>query len=188
MITEEIFDSILKTTKPINETLLPDQQGIYAFMLNEAGDLGIFGSSGQIIYVGLSEKSLNSRDSKTHNMSGQTGWSSLRRSLGAILKTQLNLTAIKRDKNPTKIRPDKYKFDEEGEQRLTQWMAENLKLGYWTIETPLALKVLRKEEELVILKTKPTLDLDSRTKKFNVLSVKLDNLRKICREEVKNNS
>ncbi len=185
-MTEEIINSIINTTTEIkNISSLPNQQGIYAFFLAETGHLGEFGSFGQVIYVGLAEKSLNSRDIKSHLANGQTGWSSFRRSLSAILKVQLNLTAQKRDKTSTKLRPDKYKFDEDGEKRLTQWMIKNLKMGFWTTNMPLTIDQLRKEEENVILKLKPTLDLDKRTKEFNYLAHNLDNLRKVCREEVK---
>lgn len=164
---------------------LPDEQGIYAFYAHNTIDLGKFGKSGQLIYVGLSEKSLNSRDTKSHLQSGQTGWSTLRRSLGAILKAKLNLMAQERDINPKKLRADKYKFDEEGELRLTEWMFKNLKLGYWSTSTSLTKSQLRKEEENVIIKLKPTLDLDKRTKHLNPLAIELDNLRAICRQEVK---
>jgi hypothetical protein len=185
-MTEEIISSIIKTTREIkNISSLPNQQGIYAFFLNETGDLAEFGSFGQVIYIGLAEKSLNSRDIKSHLENGQTGWSSFRRSVSAILKVQLNLTAQKRDKNSIKLRPDKYKFDEDGEKRLTQWMIKNLKMGFWTTDKPLSINRLRKEEENVILMLKPTLDLDKRTKKFNYLADNLDSLRKVCREEVK---
>ena len=186
-MTDEIINSITKTTKELKEnTLLPDKQGIYAFFLDKSNDLGKFGSSGQIIYAGLSETNLNSRCNQTHLATGQTGWSSLRRSLGAILKLQLNLTAQKRDKNPNKLRADKYKFDEAGEKRLTQWMIKNLKMGYWPTDKPLTLENLKKKEENVNIKLKPSLDLDKRTKKFNPLAAELDSLRKICRVEVKN--
>jgi len=45
---------------------------------------------------------------------------------------------------------------------------------------------LRELEKNLIIEVKPTLDLDKRTKKYNVMSDKLDELRKICREESKN--
>jgi hypothetical protein len=188
-MTEEIIASIERTKRNLkNSASLLPKQGIYAFYIDQTNDLGKFGINGQLIYVGLAEKSLNSRDTGTHLMSGQTGWSSLRRSIGAILKMKLNLIAIKRDKNPSKLRADKYKFDEQGEIKLTDWMIKNLKIGYWTADTPLSLDKLRDEEEKVILHLKPTLDLDKRTKRFNPLAGELDSLREICRNEVKNES
>jgi len=185
-MSNDIINSINNTTILVRELdSLPDMQGIYAFYVDSTTDLGKFGAPGQLIYVGLSEKSLNSRDTKSHLQSGQTGWSTFRRSLGAILKTKLNLIAQKRDINPKKLRADKYKFDEVGELRLTKWMRQNLKIGYWSTSNPLSKERLREEEEKVIIKLKPTLDLDKRTKHLNPLATELDNLRAICRQEVK---
>lgn len=188
-MTDDIIKSINKTTKSIKDlSNLPNEQGIYAFYIDSTNDLGKFGKPGQLIYVGLSEKNLNSRDTETHLKTGQTGWSTLRRSIGAILKAKLKLTTQKRDINPKKLRADKYKFDEKGEIKLTEWMMKNLKMGYWSTSKPLTKDKLRSEEEKAIIKLKPTLDLDRRTKKFNPLAIELDDLREICRQEVKNNN
>jgi len=97
---------------------MPDRQGIYSFIV-DSDELEKFGRPRQIIYIGLAEKSLKDRDTENHLKSGQTGWSSLRRSLGAILKERLKLKAITRDKEGNMVRADKYKFDKEGEERLT---------------------------------------------------------------------
>jgi GIY-YIG catalytic domain-containing protein len=187
-MTNEIIESIKDTVTHLKDLQsLPNEQGIYAFFVDSTNDLGKFGQPEQIIYVGISEKNINGRDTETHLKTGQTGWSTLRRSLGAILKLKLNLTAQKRDENPKKLRADKYKFDEPGEKKLTEWMKNNLRLGYWSTTNPMDKDNLRDQEEKVILNLKPTLDLDRRTKKFNPLAKELDSLRKICRDEVKNN-
>jgi len=188
-MTDDIIKSIKKTTKSVKDlNKLPDEQGIYAFYIDNTTDLGKFGKPGQLIYVGLSQKNLNSRDTETHLKSRLTGWSTLRRSIGAILKTKLKLTAQKRDINPKKLRADKYKFDEKGEIKLTEWMINNLKMGYWSTSKPLTKDKLRDEEEKAIIMLKPSLDLDKRTKKFNPFAIELDDLREICRQEVKNNN
>ena len=182
---ENVVNCLNRTTQRLRDNYsIPDRQGIYSFIV-DSDELGKFGRPGQIIYIGLAEKSLKDRDTENHLKSGQTGWSSLRRSLGAILKERLKLKAIKRDKDGNKLRADKYKFDKEGEERLTAWMINNLIIGYWTVDNPMPLDKLRDLEEKVILKLKPTLDLDRRTKRHNLLSVDLDELRKICRDEVK---
>ncbi|MGW3547006.1 GIY-YIG nuclease family protein [Janibacter hoylei] len=54
------------------------------------------------LYIGKAERSLVSRDLQTHFTSGKTGQSSLRRSLAALLRVELDLTAQPR--NPS--RPD----------------------------------------------------------------------------------
>uniref|UniRef100_F4C5T4 GIY-YIG catalytic domain-containing protein n=1 Tax=Sphingobacterium sp. (strain 21) TaxID=743722 RepID=F4C5T4_SPHS2 len=188
-MVDDIIEAITKTIKPIKDfENLPTEMGIYAFYVDETTDLGIFGRTGQLIYVGIAKKSLRSRDIETHFKPGQTGFSSLRRSLGAILKTELKLSAQKRDLYPKKLRADKYKFDEQGEAKLTTWMFENLKMGYWSSPNPLTNTRLREEEKKVIIRLKPTLDLDKRTKNLNPLAIQLDSLREICRQEVKKNN
>ena len=89
-MTGDIIKSINSTKKSVKDlNNLPEEQGIYAFYINNTTDLKKFGKPGQSIYVGMSEKNLNSRDTKMHLKSGQTGWSTLRRSIGAILKIKL---------------------------------------------------------------------------------------------------
>jgi len=64
-------------------------------------------------------------------------------------------------------------------------MIENLKLGFWSTSKPLTKSKLRNEEEKIIIRLKPTLDLDRRIKHLNPLALELDSLREICRREVK---
>ena len=183
---EEVINSILDSTILVSEiNYLPAKQGIYAYFLNSINDLGKFGKCGEVLYVGLAQKSLYGRDTLSHLASGKTGWSSFRRSLGAILKEELVLTAVRRDLSGSKLRADKYKFTEEGEAKLTEWMMDNLKMGYWVSEIPLPTTELRILEERVILQLKPKLDLDRRTRMNNPLASHLDVLRGVCREEVK---
>ena len=183
---EQVVNSILKSIISVSDIVnLPPKQGIYAYFLDTSEDLKEFGNVGDVIYVGLAEKSLHGRDTMSHLASGQTGWSSFRRSLGAVLKDKLGLKAIKRDKNGSKLRPDKYKFTEEGELKLTEWMEANLKFGYWKNESQLEKEKLRELEEKVILKLLPKLDLDRRTRHMNPLANVLNNYRAVCREEVK---
>ena len=181
-----MIDSIIYSKTSVSAVEhIPHKQGIYAYFLNSRKDLGMFGKRGEVIYVGLAEKSLYGRDILIHLTSGKTGWSSLRRSLGAILKEELGLIAVKRDLNGSKLRADKYKFTEEGEDNLTQWMYTNLKFGYWVSDSILPKIELRSLEEKVILAMKPRLDLDIRTRSKNLLIFQLNALRGICREEVK---
>jgi hypothetical protein len=188
-MTEEIIKSIYNTTTQLkNNSTLPKKQGIYTYFIENSNDLGVFGGHNRVIYVGLSEKNLNGRDTNTHLKSDITGWSTLRRSLGAILKNKLDLEAENRDICPKKLRADKYKFASNGEIRLTEWMLQNLKLGFWATDEPFTKRELRTLEKNVILSLKPTLDLDKRTKMFNPFSFELDKLREICRMEVKNKS
>jgi len=145
-----------------------------------------FGSGGDVLYVGIAKESLNSRDIKTHFNSKRTGSSTLRRSLGAILKDDFKLKALPRSINKTEQDIYCYKFDVNGEDQLTKWMKNNLLVGYCVTENANYLK-LREIEEDVIKILKPTLDLDRRTRHLNIHYLELDRLRKICQAEARRN-
>lgn len=82
------------------------------------------------LYVGKAEESLINRDVKQHFGTGATGSSTVRRSLAAFLREPLALRAQPR--NPKK--PDhfaNYSVQKDGDQRLTEWMHQNLRLALW---------------------------------------------------------
>jgi hypothetical protein len=181
-MTNGIHKSFTKTRQLIDgHSDYPTESGIYAFFLADNSNLLDFGKSGQIIYIGIAKESLHDRDFNQHFKTGKTGSSTLRRSIGAVLKTKLKLTAIPRGgENDTK-RFDNYKFVEE--QTLTDWMKANLQIGYWVSDNPISYEQLRATEKQITIELKPTLDLDIRTRRFNPLADKLDKLRNICRTE-----
>ncbi|KPK95564.1 hypothetical protein AMJ80_04860 [bacterium SM23_31] len=131
---------------------------------------------------------MQDRDFDQHFRSGQTGRSTLRRSLGAILRNKLRLIAVPRGGTNDSKRFDNYKFTESGEQELTKWMEDYLEIGYWVPDRRLTYEQLRDEEEKTTIKLRPTLDLDSRTRRYNPLADKLDKLRGICKTEAQKNS
>ncbi len=179
---EQIKKSFIQSKKCINgHEKYPAQSGIYAFYLSDRSNLFEFGNGGQIIYVGISKDSLHDRDFNQHFKTGKTGSSTLRRSIGAILKTHLNLIAIPRSDSNDKKRFDNYKFNYE--QLLTDWMIANLQIGYWVPNRILNYSELREIERIVTLDLKPTLDLDIRTRRFNNFADKLVALRNICKTE-----
>ncbi|BEV03425.1 GIY-YIG nuclease family protein [Chryseobacterium gambrini] len=185
---EIIIKSIKKTAKVINEhTDYPTCPGIYGFMLKENSHLNEFGIPNQVLYVGIAKDSLKKRDLENHFSNKSTGRSTLRRSIGAILKEEFNLKSFSRNETNSKREILNYKFNVDGEQLLTDWMTENLIVGYWKDEDSISYSELRKLEEEVIKFLKPTLDLDNRTRKYNLLAVKLDDLREICRKEALSN-
>ena len=161
----------------------PKSSGIYAFSLSDKSNLGEFGIGGQIIYIGIAKHSLHDRDFNHHFKTGKTGSSTLRRSVGAILKSKLNFTAIPRGGVNDSKRFENYKFSEE--QELTDWMISNLEIGYWTPQKTLSYQDLRDTEKQVTIALKPTLDLDNRTRRFNPLADKLQAVREICKKEAK---
>lgn len=181
----EIEKSILHSKKPIDEhTNYPQYPGIYCFFLSKESELGEFGLSGQVIYVGIAKSSLKKRDLNQHFKTGRTGSSTLRRSIGAILKEQLKLRALPRGKPNTANRINNYRFDLPEDKELTDWMKANLEIGYWEDRNSIPYKSLRELEKQLIIKLKPTLDLDNRTIRYNQLADRLTCLREICKKEV----
>jgi hypothetical protein len=170
---------------PVDEFDYPDKHGIYGFVLVGDNDLGDFGKRGTIVYIGIAKESLRERDLNQHVKSGQTGRSTLRRSIGAILKKTLKLTAIPRGQKSDSKRFLNYRFMQEHESRLTDWMINNLGVGFWTAPENLTYKELREFEKQITIELRPTLDLDARTKKYNPLGQRLSDLRQICVNESK---
>ncbi len=107
--------------------------GIYAVFCNlsEIPNLPYLLRDTDIIYIGKTESSQESRDADTHFADGMTGSSTLRRSLGALLRETLDLRPIPRNASPNvKKKQSYFKFDPESETRLTRWMQENLSLSF----------------------------------------------------------
>lgn len=183
-MTTDIHKSFVKTRQLIGGHLnYPSVAGIYAFFLADNSNLHDFGKVGQIIYIGIAKDSLHKRDFNQHFKTGKTGSSTVRRSVGAILKKKLNLTAIPRGEKHDKRRYRYYKFVEE--QILTDWLNKNIKIGYWIPEQTITYKELRNIEKQITIELKPTLDLDNRTRKFNPFANKLNSFKEVCIEEAK---
>ncbi len=115
MLIEELVSSRAQpsTVRPSTSS------GVYAIYLRQGLDIPVIapGPHG-IIYVGEAGN-LRQRVFDTHFADDQTGFSTLRRSLGALLKGDLNLTALPRSAGASKTNVQNYKFDPEGEKRLT---------------------------------------------------------------------
>src|SRR5208337_2093567 len=97
-----------------------DGPGVYAFFLTDPALFsGIDVDPSGLLYVGKTESSLDVRNHFAHKHSG---FSTLRRSVGAILKQEELLKVIPRasGSSPTNIR--NYRFSPESEERLTAWM------------------------------------------------------------------
>ena len=179
-----VLSSIKNNKTTINSITLPNEQGIYGIFLKAGSIIDELNINTDLIYIGKAEKSLNSRDYKTHFSNGKSGSSTVRRSLGALLKKELNLTAIPRSQKRTKQDMYNFKFKDDDEIKLTNWMNENLLIGYFIyyphINNGQTLRDF--EEELLSIATVP-LDLDPRTRNKNRFANVLMRLRKICKEE-----
>jgi hypothetical protein len=108
------------------------------------------------LYVGKSERSLNSRDVLTHFGTGKTGWSTVRRSLAVALKDELQLAAVPRNVTAP-ARPANFGLTIEGERRLSDWMREHLTLAFWVSPGGVDLGEL---ETAVIDDWQPPLNID----------------------------
>jgi hypothetical protein len=160
-----------------------DEPGIYAFFFT-GKDFPIANCNPQkdeIIYIGKTESSQASRDEKTHFTSGKTGSSTIRRSLGALLKDELSLVPIPRnDKDFDAGRKSFFKFDEPSEDKLTTWMKDNLALSFYEYDQPPSeIDVLETE---LIAEAKPLLNIDSKNPD-NPHAQFIKEARKACADE-----
>jgi hypothetical protein len=91
---------------------------------------------GRPLYVGKAQDDLASRDLRQHFASGETGRSTLRRTLASLLRRELNLIPHPRGTNPldSTTRANLFKLESAGEARLTRWMNEALRLAFWPIK------------------------------------------------------
>jgi hypothetical protein len=177
-----IYSSLVRTQNSItNHLIYPDTNGIYGMFLIESSSLKEFGAGGRLIYIGIAKNSLKDRDFNDHFNTRNSGRSTLRRSIGAILKVDLSLKAIPRGGSTDSLRYENYKFD--NEEILTEWMITNLNIGYWAPIEFFTYKQIRDLEMNLTIEYKPTLDLDNRTRKYNPKATELQRLREICKIE-----
>ena len=165
-------------SRPSN-LISPEKPGIYAIYLREMDHNGWFADkAGEAVYVGVSGN-LKQRDFDTHFSSGKSGFSTLRRSLGAILRNELELECYPRSPGASTTNVTNYKFDPAGEHRLTLWMAENLDIGVCPTEDR-----IDDLEKLVISELRPLLNLKGWE---NPDRSAIRDLRSACKAEAENN-
>lgn len=159
---------------------IPTIPGIYGIFLTAGISLEDLHLSQDLIYVGKAEDSIEKRILGGHFKSNKSGSSTLRRSLGAILKQTLNLQAIPRSESPSDLnRFLNYKFANSSETILTEWMEENLEIGFCA--RPDASKSeLKNTESQAILEAQPLLNLN---KWANPQAGEIMRLRKACASE-----
>jgi hypothetical protein len=98
--------------------------GLYAYFIDNPGNLlPVKADQSGLVYVGMSEDGADARSHFTQASS----FSELRRSLGAILKHRLELTAVARGKADKPRNALHYGFTPEGEARLSDWMKAHLR-------------------------------------------------------------
>jgi hypothetical protein len=110
--------------------------GIYAYFIDHPDDLPpISVPANGLLYIGMTDSSL---DARCHFEHAHSGFSTFRRSLAAILKEQLRLRALPRAPGASRTNVLNYRFDADGEVRLTEWMRRNLTYSYREIADNIA--------------------------------------------------
>jgi len=171
---EDVIETLRDSRCRPNTLAVPVGAGVYAYYLREAASLAPFAAGPEgLIYVGLATN-LERRELENHLNTGATGRSTLRRSLGAILKNELSLTAVPRSASGSRSKMSHFKFHLEGECRLTQWMLDCLEIGACSVADPKAV------ETLLISTLRPILNLSGWP---NPSRREIRRLRSICAAE-----
>lgn len=159
---ETVIKQLKSSARPFKEiNNFSDQPGLYAlFYIGDSFPLENYKhSKNEIIYIGKTLKSQKSRDADTHFKSGKTGSSTLRKTFGSLLHHQFNLTPVPRSQSDIeKKRFAHFKFDNNSEVKLTQWMEENLGLAFYPY--PKSASEIDMLETLLINELVPILNID----------------------------
>lgn len=143
------FETLLALSCAPSDLAPLQGSGVYAYCLRMADALpSITTSESGILYVGMTEDGLDARNHVNH---AHSGFSTFRRSLGAILKAELDLRALPRSSGKSKSNVRCYRFDERGEAALTSWMQSNLLIAQAEVEGDVAAC----EHELITLLQPP---------------------------------
>lgn len=178
MTIQEISNELSRNKKSIHKLQAPSRAGLYAFFLKDSFEInGIPSNSDGLVYVG-STSSLASREYDNHFDSTSTGFSTLRRSIGAILKSELSLTSFPRSSGASETNVRNYKFNPDGEERLTNWMENNLEIGVCPLND---FDTIEKD---LIAGLKPVLNL---TGWDNPFRKEIKAMRKVCADESRKN-
>lgn len=187
--TADALRALSGPTWPVTEAAahVPSKPGLYAIYGDEQAwrDLGQAPRTEHALYVGKSQGSLASREMGDHfavlpGQAARTRKSTVRRSLAAILRHQLKLSALPRTpSNPES--PSLYSLSEGGDLRLTLWMHERLRLAAWTKRVQLSTRELKTIEKAVIELWSPRLNLDHNPQPWTHLRVE----RKAMANEVR---
>ncbi len=177
MSHDEAYGAVLATI--LGPTYAPldipavDAAGVYALFLTDPSALpGLTIPASGVLYVGMTESSLEVRNHFAH---GDSGFSSPRRTLGALLKNALQLVAIRRGTGPSPRNITNYRFPGDGEQRLSAWMAQNLRYSLARVTGSVGAV-----ERRLIGELQPPLNL---THWLNPQRPHLKSLRQACRAE-----
>lgn len=172
----DLLQRLRTSAQPIERVAAPATSGVYAWFLDDPSALPTLPNQGaDPIYVGISDD-LQRRGDEDHFRPGGSGFSTLRRSLGALLREQLGLSALPRSPGPSEQNVRCYKFDDSGERRLSDWMGEHLRVAVVPHPQPESI-----EREVIQLAC-PPLNLTGWT---NPYAREIKALRKACADEAR---
>jgi hypothetical protein len=172
----ELFESLVCAATHPHDFIAPIGWGVYAWFLDGEELCGLPIGQAGLLYIGRSND-LADREIKQHLSVGGTPASSLRRSLGALLRCALTLEAILRSDNVNdRKRFSHYAFTVTGEEALTRWMYEHLKVAALIKDDP------EDYEPLLIKHKRPVLNL---THWPNPHRKAIKALRRICADEAR---
>jgi len=167
--SDELLLRLEQSARPVTEiTAHSRNPGIYGFFLLKGslriGQRSCSAGPRTLLYLGKTKSSQKARDAGEHLADGQTGRSTLRRSLGALLREQLNLDPRPRSgSEKSDHRFTNFKFDPRGERELTNWMRKHLGLGFFE----LTIADLEGSEKSVIASAMPPLNIQNNSKSPN---------------------
>lgn len=186
MDMESVFRSPSDNRRSADDIPAHPEPGVYALFAARPDCLpGITLPQSGLVYVGQS----GDLAERNHFTAQDSGFSSPRRSLGALLKPELGLTAEPRSPGRSEKNYEKYRFGGDGETRLSEWMRRNLTCAIHPLdgdmkklEKRLIKLELKKLEKRLIRKNEPPLNL---TVWPNPQKQKIQALRNMCKEEAK---
>lgn len=170
-----VYEELKATSARPGDVPVVAGPGVYALFAREADCLlpEIVLAGDGLLYMG---KSGNLRQ-RNHFAAEHSGFSSLRRSLGAILKTRLGLTAIPRAPGSSETNVRNFRFAGDGERQLSAWMRQYLEYAVFAFHGE-----LQPLEAKIIKAYRPPLNL---TGWPNPLEKVIRRLRSECRAEAK---
>ncbi len=177
-VTKELLSRLCQLDQALLDSF-DSQNGIYVIAYN-GNELGYHlwrNDEPRIVYVGKSKS-----NSSRHFISGNTGFSTLRRSLAALMQSQLELVPVPRtlDTNDAD-RYINYTLDEQGEEKLTAWMKDNFTGAFYQSESEVTDQLLN----TIIAYNVPMFNFQNNPE--NKYGAEIKVLRKKCGDEATKN-
>ncbi len=180
MTTEQYARTLRNARGAAHEVPFPPTPGVYAIFLKPGRALAdVPAAADGLLYIGTSGN-LAQRGPETHFQTGKSGFSTLRRTIGALLKDDLHLHARPRSPGPSKSNTTNFRFTDAGETDLTLWMSEHLQVSFATVQQ----EDLDAVEKDLIRGLQPPLNL---TEWANPYRQPIKRARTRCRREAQEN-